>query len=108
MNIPDKYNDFLVIRSCDWVQDLEILQEDGVTPLNLTGYTAGFDIRPTYGTGGPLRAVATITNASLGQVQIVYDEIQTASLKPGAHVFTFTLTANNITEPYLIGNLLVV
>ena len=56
-----------IYQGDDYAADVTVMQADGITPANLTGYTAQSQIRPALGDTSPT-AVAQFTTTIAGNV----------------------------------------
>lgn len=103
--IPGTYN-ITAQRYATFDQTLTLRNENG-NLLDLSGYTAAFQVRQTYSSS---TAVISLTQASgitlggaLGTVRIVVTDEATSAIEEGNYVYDLVLTTGGVAKRWLQG-----
>jgi hypothetical protein len=107
MNIPAEYNALKVYKRTDWSQTFALKASDGVTTVNLTGYSAAFNIRDQQTDALVVAATCAISVPTSGQIVASLTDTETAALEIDRYKCELLLTMGTTTDPYLIGALAV-
>lgn len=105
--------DIAVYTGADYQQELVYSDPDDV-PINLTGYTAQMQVRPSVAAADVIADLTTenggITIAGvLGKITLALTNTQTAALTPGQYVYDIKLISGSGFESILLsGNFIVV
>lgn len=106
--MPAEQHDLTIEQGATWEQDLQYLQSDGTTPIDLAGYTARMQIRPNASsdvvyaslTSSPAAGI-TIT-APTGTIKLALSASATAALAWAQAVYDLELVAGDGTVTRLI------
>ena len=76
-----------------YTNDITIYQADGVTPTNLTGYTAASQFRRNYTSTAYTAFTCTIASPNtLGRINMSLTATQTAAIKAGYYYYDVEIT----------------
>lgn len=98
--------DFTIVQGADFQRDIEVFQSDGVTPFDVTGWTAAWEIRGSL-TGPQLvrKTGAPGVELTAGHCALALTAAETEALaiRNGLHHLTFTRTSDGVVVRYLEG-----
>ncbi len=89
------YNLF-VEQGADFQNVITVSNDDG-TPKDLTGYVAESKMRRSYGSTAFVEIVATVSNASAGEITLSLTSAVTELLKSGRYVYDMKITSGDVT-----------
>jgi len=107
--LPAKH-DFVIKEGSNFSRLIQWMQDDGTTPVNITGYTARMKIRNFKGDGGSALAEwdtdteITIVNGSLGLIRIAVTAAATAALSFNRAVYDLELVDGDDVYCIMEGN----
>jgi hypothetical protein len=81
-----QYSDVFIDQGSSYSATIPVLKSNGL-PLDLSGYIARGQIRRNYTSSAYIDFIAAIVDAEGGLITISLTPAQTASLKPGRHMF---------------------
>ena len=85
MIVPNKYDGFQVVKGCTFNPAFQLVEADGVTPLDLTGKRFLFEARTTLNTSPPFMSLTTenggiTVDLEAALVTMYYSETDTEAL----------------------------
>lgn len=96
--------DLAIWTNATFTQQFQYLESDGVTPIDLTGYTAVMDVKasPSSAVIVSLTSSSGVTMDSTGHINLLLPYSITSTLPPGIYQYDLILTTG-IVRIHLIG-----
>jgi hypothetical protein len=74
-------------QGADFSTGITLYSDNGITPLNLTGYTFSSQMRKSYASSTATTFACTVPNPTTGQVILTLTANQTGALKAGRYLY---------------------
>jgi hypothetical protein len=74
-------------QGADFSTGITLYSDNGITPLNLTGYAFTSQMRKSYTSSSATTFVCTVPNPTTGQVILTLTANQTGALKAGRYLY---------------------
>lgn len=104
-SLPSNHD--LVIYKGDYVELFVTIKDVAGVPITLTGATPKAVLKSDYNDRVPTEFTSTLTG-NPGEVSLVLNSAQTASLLPGSYIWDFQVTIGTQTRTYIAGDVTVI
>lgn len=74
-------------QGADFSTGITLYADNGITPLDLTGYTFSSQMRKSYASSTATTFTCSAPNPSTGQLILTLTSTQTGALKPGRYLY---------------------
>ena len=74
-------------QGADFSTGITLYADNGITPLDLTGYSFTSQMRKSYASSTATTFACSVPNPSTGQVILTLTASQTGALKPGRYLY---------------------
>ena len=81
-------------QGADFSTGITLYSDNGITPLNLTGYTFTSQMRKSYASSTATTFTVTAPNPLTGQIILSLTAVQTAALKSGRYLYDIEMLSN--------------
>ena len=96
---------WLVVRGDDQSRTFQITEDDGTTPVDLTGRSYTWSIAASLGGTVLLTGSATVSDAANGYVEVVLTDTQTATLTEPIYSYDVVEVDGSNEATIVIGNI---
>jgi len=81
-------------QGADFTTGITLYSDNGITPLNLTGFTFSSQMRKSYASSTSTTFTITAPQPTTGQVILSLTAVQTAALKAGRYLYDIEMVDN--------------